>query len=63
MGPRQSRVPLPDLRSLDLVLDLPAEQLQALRQRQKKELEQIEKNIANSERQLGDEKFLGKAPP
>ena len=46
----------------DLVLDLPAEQLQALRQRQKKELEQVEKNISNSERQLGDEKFLGKAP-
>jgi valyl-tRNA synthetase len=46
----------------DLVLDLPVEQLQALRQRQKKELEQVEKNLASLERQLGDEKFLGKAP-
>jgi len=46
----------------DLVLDLPEDQLQALRQRQKKELEQVEKNIANSERQLGNEKFLEKAP-
>jgi valyl-tRNA synthetase len=46
----------------DLVLDLPAEQLQALRQRLTKELEQVEKNIANLERQLSDEKFLSKAP-
>ena len=28
-----------------------------------KEREQLEKNIANSERQLADEVFLGKAPP
>ena len=46
----------------DLSLDLPVEQLQALRQREKKELEQLDKNIANLERQLGDEKFLAKAP-
>jgi valyl-tRNA synthetase len=46
----------------DLELDLPVEQLQALRERQKKELEQVEKNIASLQRQLGDEKFLGKAP-
>ena len=46
----------------DLVLDLPAEQLQALHQRQQKEREQLEKNIANLQRQLGDDKFLAKAP-
>ncbi len=46
----------------DLVLDLPAEQMQALRERAKKDLEQVEKNIANLERQLGDDKFLAKAP-
>jgi valyl-tRNA synthetase len=46
----------------DLVLDLPAEQLQALRQRQKKELEQVEKNIANLERQFADAESLARKP-
>ena len=32
------------------------------RKRLEKELEQLEKNIANSNRQLGDETFLGRAP-
>jgi valyl-tRNA synthetase len=35
----------------------------AERERLKKELEQIEKEIANGQRQLGNEQFLAKAPP
>jgi valyl-tRNA synthetase len=46
----------------DLVLDVPAAQTEVLRKRLRKENEQLEKNIANSERQLGDEKFLARAP-
>ena len=37
-------------------------QPQAVRDRNKKELEQMEKNIASLERQLGNAKFLAKAP-
>ena len=46
----------------DLVLHLPKTQEDAQRKRMEKEREQVEKNIANLERQLGDEKFLNKAP-
>ena len=46
----------------DLFLDLPAEQLQVLHQRQQKERDQLKKNISNHERQLTDEKFVAKAP-
>jgi valyl-tRNA synthetase len=46
----------------DLVLEAPASQLEAQRKRLEKEREQLVKNIANSKRQLGDEKFLGRAP-
>jgi valyl-tRNA synthetase len=46
----------------DLVLELPAAQSGAQRKRLEKEIEQLEKVVANSERQLGDEKFLGRAP-
>ena len=46
----------------DLVLDLPVEQLQALQQRQKKELEQVDKNIANLERQFADGASLARKP-
>jgi valyl-tRNA synthetase len=46
----------------DLSLSVPAAQLEAQRRRLEKEKEQLEKNIANSRRQLGDETFLGKAP-
>ena len=35
----------------------------AERERLKKELEQIEKESANGQRQLGNEQFLAKAPP
>ena len=47
----------------DLVLQLPRAQEDAQRQRLQKECEQLAKNIANIERQLGDETFLAKAPP
>jgi valyl-tRNA synthetase len=46
----------------DLVLHVPKVQVEALRKRLQKEKEQLEKNIANSERQLGDETFLSRAP-
>jgi valyl-tRNA synthetase len=36
--------------------------MEAQRKRLEKEKEQLDKNIANSERQLGDEAFLGRAP-
>jgi valyl-tRNA synthetase len=46
----------------DLVLDLPLAQAGAQRQRLEKEREQLEKNIANSARQLADATFLSRAP-
>ena len=46
----------------DLSIDVPTGQIEAQRKRIEKEKEQLEKNIANSKRQLGDEKFLSKAP-
>jgi valyl-tRNA synthetase len=46
----------------DLVLDVPEGQQEAQRKRVEKEKEQLTKNIASLERQLSDEKFLGKAP-
>jgi len=46
----------------DLVLEVPQSQQEAQSKRIAKEREQLEKNIANSQRQLGDEVFLSKAP-
>ena len=46
----------------DLVLNVPQAQVEAMRKRLAKERDQLEKNIANSKRQLGDENFLGRAP-
>jgi valyl-tRNA synthetase len=46
----------------DLLLDVPEAQLDALRKRIAKEIEQLEKNIAGLRRQLGDDAFLGRAP-
>jgi valyl-tRNA synthetase len=46
----------------DLVLQVPKTQEDAQRKRLEKEKEQLVKNIANSNRQLGDEAFLAKAP-
>jgi valyl-tRNA synthetase len=46
----------------DLVLNLPRANVAEQRKRLEKEREQLEKNIANSTRQLSDEKFLSRAP-
>ena len=46
----------------DLVLNVPRSHIGEQRKRLEKEREQLEKNIANSNRQLGDEKFLSRAP-
>ncbi|MDP3000687.1 MAG: valine--tRNA ligase [Bryobacterales bacterium] len=46
----------------DLALRVPAAQVEAQRKRLEKEVQQLEKLIANSERQLGDETFLARAP-
>jgi valyl-tRNA synthetase len=46
----------------DLVLQVPKSQEDTQRKRLEKEREQLVKNIANSNRQLGDDVFLGKAP-
>jgi valyl-tRNA synthetase len=46
----------------DLSLDVPHGQLEAQRKRLEKERDQLAKNITNSQRQLGDEVFLSKAP-
>jgi valyl-tRNA synthetase len=46
----------------DLELKVPQSNLADQRKRLEKEREQLEKNIANSTRQLGDETFLSRAP-
>jgi valyl-tRNA synthetase len=46
----------------DLVLEVPKSQEEVQGKRVAKEREQLEKNIANSKRQLTDEVFLSKAP-
>ena len=46
----------------DVALEAPAAQLDARRQRLLKENQQLEKNIANADRQLADEEFMSKAP-
>src|ERR1035438_10503542 len=43
-------------------VEVSAEAVDAQRKRDEKEREQLIKNIANHERQLSDEKFLGRAP-
>ncbi len=48
--------------SLEIVLEIPAAQSDAQKLRLEKEREQLQKVIANSERQLADDTFLGKAP-
>ena len=44
------------------MLNVPRAHMADQRKRLEKEREQLEKNIANSNRQLGDEKFLSRAP-
>jgi valyl-tRNA synthetase len=46
----------------DLHLEVPAAEIAALRTRLAKEVQQLETSIANLERQLGDNGFLGRAP-
>jgi valyl-tRNA synthetase len=46
----------------DLGLRVPAAQLDVLRKRLEKEIDQLGKNIANSHRQLGDDTFMSRAP-
>jgi valyl-tRNA synthetase len=46
----------------DLLLEIPAAQAEVQRKRLEKEQEQLQKVIASSQRQLTDEKFLGRAP-
>ena len=46
----------------ELLFEMSDADAEASRKRLAKEIEQLEKNIANSERQLGDEKFLARAP-
>jgi valyl-tRNA synthetase len=43
-------------------IDVPQGQMELQRKRLEKERDQLTKNIANSDRQLNDEVFLGKAP-
>ena len=44
------------------MLNVPQVQVEAQRKRLEKDREQLEKNIANSRRQLADETFLSRAP-
>jgi len=46
----------------DLVLEVPAAQAATQRQRLEKEREQLQRNVANSRRQLADDIFLSRAP-
>jgi valyl-tRNA synthetase len=46
----------------DLVLNVPRGRLDEQRKRLERECEQLEKNIANNNRQLADETFLSRAP-
>ena len=48
--------------AFDLSIDVPAGAMEAQKKRIAKEIEQLEKNILNSKRQLSDDVFLGKAP-
>ena len=43
-------------------VDVPQGQMEVQKKRLEKERDQLVKNIANSDRQLSDEVFLGKAP-
>jgi valyl-tRNA synthetase len=48
--------------AFDLVLEVPHAQLDAQRKRLEKDIQQLEKVIASSQRQLSDETFISKAP-
>ena len=61
-GPAPKAPAIRSTAEFDLVLEVPKSQEDAQRKRVEKEREQLEKNIANSKRQLSDEVFLSKAP-
>jgi valyl-tRNA synthetase len=61
-GVKLSFEPSTEVKGIQLILQAPAGQADALRKRLEKDIEQLEKVIANTQRQLGDEKFTGKAP-
>jgi len=46
----------------DLVLRIPLAQVEVQRKRLEKEIERLDKVIANSQRQLADQEFLARAP-
>ncbi len=50
-------------KDFDLQLELPAEETKTLRERLAKQLKPLEKARDSSQRQLGNEQFLSKAPP
>jgi len=54
--------PLRSTAAFDLVLRAPLAQVEAQRKRLEKEIEQLEKVISGSRRQLDDDKFLSRAP-
>ena len=62
MGAVPRTGPIASTAVFDLSIDVPETAMEVRKQRMEKERIQLEKNIANSRRQLGDETFLGKAP-
>jgi len=60
--PAPQAVAIRSTSEFDLVLNVPRAQLAEQRKRLEKERDQFEKNIANNNRQLADEKFLSRAP-
>ena len=54
--------PVKSMQGFSVSIDVPQGQLEVQRKRLEKERDQLIKNIANSDRQLSDEVFLGKAP-
>jgi valyl-tRNA synthetase len=61
-APAEARGVKRSTNEFDLVLEIPLAQVETLRKRLEKEIEQLEKVIASSRRQLSDEKFLARAP-
>jgi len=61
-APPERSAAMRSTRDFDLLLKVPAAQLDAQRRRLEKEIEQLEKLIASSERQLADQTFVSRAP-
>jgi valyl-tRNA synthetase len=62
LAPAEAEGVLRSTTEFDLLLRVPAAQIEAQRQRIQKENERLEKLIENSRRQLADETFLARAP-